>query len=174
MWLQVVFHASLEQLIGNDQADVSCADHQNLLAGLNSVNIHQSLNSACTVYARKVVVLKLKHLFCCACGDDGFFSGHVTILAFPLIGNNPVGINSEAVAVAQNFNIFIGSDFIAENLNDINSAGAGALALRTEESVCLLYQLTAQNFAAVHESNANTCVSGSESSAHSTRSASDY
>src|SRR5664280_3180967 len=136
-------YAGLHQLVADDEADVARADHQDLVARLDTVNVHQRLCSSCPEDARHVVVLEHQHLLGCACGDNNLAGVEEDRMV--LVGGTDVSMKpAKRSEPAVDSDAGGRSNFFNELLCNSDTARTSILLRRTEELVRLLDQLTTQ------------------------------
>lgn len=79
------FYLRLAQLIAYNKTNIACSDHQYFFTWDNTVNIHQCLHCAGSVYAREVVIGERNQSFLRSGGDNGFFGFYAVIVSSPSI-----------------------------------------------------------------------------------------
>ena len=66
------FTTCLQQLIADNQTNITRTNHQNFLPRLYALNVHHGLGCTCSDDTRNVPALERNHVFCCTrCNDDG-------------------------------------------------------------------------------------------------------
>ena len=138
--------ARLHQLVTDDQADITGADHQNPLAGQHSVNVDHCLRAASAHYAREGPPLKVDGIFLTACADqDPLGMDRTDLLLIPDCPDH-----RKVVALVQTDDRAAEPDLntgfrclLQELLADIHAADACIVRFGTKKFMDLLEQLTA-------------------------------
>ena len=135
-------HASLHELIADDETDVAAADHQNALTWLHTVQVHQRLRRARAHDAGQCPAVERDHIFHRARCDDDRVALVVRRLA--------VGVDEDLLVAVQahDHRVEVNGDasglrLFEQFLADVEAADLGVVLLRAEEFVDLLEQLSA-------------------------------
>ena len=135
-------HASLHELIADDETDVAAADHQNALTWLHTVQVHQRLRRARAHDAGQCPAVERDHIFHRARCDDDRVALVVRRLA--------VGVDENLLVAVQAHDHRVEVDGDASSLRlfeqllaDVEAADLGVVLLRAKEFVDLFEQLSA-------------------------------
>ena len=135
-------HASLHELIADDETDVAAADHQNALTWLHTVQVHQRLRRARAHDAGQCPAVERDHIFHRARCDDDRVALVVRRLA--------VGVDENLLVAVQAHDHRVEVDGDASSLRlfeqllaDVEAADFGVVLLRAKEFVDLFEQLSA-------------------------------
>ena len=147
--------AGLHQLVADDETDVARADHQDLVARLDAIDVHQRLRGSRPEDARHVVVPEHQHLLGRAgCDDDlaGMKEDRVVL----------VGSTDSALEPAERSEAAVDGDvghsrhLLDQFLGDGDAARPGVLLRRAEELVGLFDQLATQLGVLVQQDDVRT------------------
>ena len=119
------FDSRLQQLVGDNHADIASADHQHPLGRPDTVDIHQGLHRAGAVNARQVVIGKRQRLFRRAGRHNQLLRFHQTKRVALFDRQHPVRVIAESGGIPPYGDIGQLRQLIHQFMGDFKAAFAG-------------------------------------------------
>ena len=138
------FDSRLQQLVGDNHADIAGADHQYSLSRLDAIDIHQGLHGSGSVNAGQVVIGKRQRLFRRAGRHNQLLRFHQTKRVALFDRQHPVRVIAESGGIPPYGDIGQLRQLIHQFMGDFKAAFAGVFFARTKKFMRLFDQLAAQ------------------------------